>query len=89
LLRRFFSGGRPVAVSGDAPAGEGVTGFGTPKLYRLLHLKFSYIGGLTVFLLSRFCYAEILNKGFLVKNFGVAIFQRKLHQKSFIGSGPG
>jgi len=36
-----------------------------------------------------FCYAEILKKDFLVKNFGVAIFQRKLCQKSFIGSGPG
>ena len=36
-----------------------------------------------------FCYAEILNKDFLVKNFGVAIFQHKFRQKSFIGSGPG
>ena len=36
-----------------------------------------------------FCYAEILNKDFSVKNFGVAIFQGKLHRKSFIGSGPG
>jgi len=34
-------------------------------------------------------YAKILNYDFLVKNFGVAIFQRKLRQKSFIGSGPG
>ena len=25
-----------------------------------------------------FCFAEILNKDFLVKNFGIAIFQRKL-----------
>ena len=29
-----------------------------------------------------FCYAEILNKDFLVKNFGVAIFQRKKRQKN-------
>ena len=35
-----------------------------------------------------FCHAKILNNDFLVKNFGVAIFQRKLGQKGFKGSGP-
>ena len=34
-----------------------------------------------------FCFAEILSKDFLVKNFGLDIFQRKLCQKSFIGLG--
>ena len=37
---------------------------------------------------AEFCCAEILTKDFLVKSFAIAIFQRKLRQKSFVGSGP-